>query len=248
MKNVIKAALVGGALVSATAFGQTINQNDLVIYMSSTSGNYFVDDTGIALSSVVNANGTLNTAVTSAELNSAASAAGLSSFVSDGGTISWTIVAVGNGSGSAGDQTVFTSSTSASIIQSHYNVGQAETNGLNEANFTTTDLQGGGSETCTASGNGGICNAALLGTPWKTAMSGNTAIVGTAGSGGSMTLFSATATSGLPTITSTGETISWSSTSGFTVTATATPLPAAAWLLGSGLLGLIGVGRRRRAA
>jgi len=31
-------------------------------------------------------------------------------------------------------------------------------------------------------------------------------------------------------------------------TTTQAPLPAAVWLLGSGLLGLIGVGRRRRAA
>jgi hypothetical protein len=48
-----------------------------------------------------------------------------------------------------------------------------------------------------------------------------------------------------------GATIDMSATGVITVTnsgATPVPLPAAVWLLGSGLLGLFGVGRRRKAA
>jgi hypothetical protein len=244
MKNVIKAALVGSALVSASAMGQSLNANDLVIYITDSNGTYYAADTGISLSSVVNANGTANTLPTAAQLN--ADAPNLNAFLAQGGTFTWTIAAAGTPTNGSGDQIVFTSNNT-NIATKYGPVDTGINNAINFATVIQTDLQGNGTgSSCVVSASDGYCTGSISATQWKQGFGSSSSIVSTAGLNGSLALYSVT--SGPTTVVNTGETITLTST-GFTVTgASATPLPAAAWLLGSGLLGLIGVGRRRRAA
>jgi hypothetical protein len=70
------------------------------------------------------------------------------------------------------------------------------------------------------------------------------------GLGQQMNLYALTGNSGLGQAQSyvLGTNLTLSSTGSLSVGAAAVPLPAAVWLFGSGLLGLIGVGRRRAAA
>jgi hypothetical protein len=245
MKNAIKAALVGGALVSASAFGQTLNPNDLVVYITDSNGTYYADDTGIALSSVVNASGGAATLPTAAQLNG--NAPNLDAFLAQGGTFTWTIAAAGTATNSPGDQIVFTSNNT-NIATKYGPVDTGINNAINFASVISTDLQGNGTGSgCITSTHDGYCTGSISATQWKQGFGSSSSIVSIAGLGGSMALYSVTS-GATSTVVNTGETITLTST-GFTVTgASATPLPAAAWLLGSGLLGLIGVGRRRQMA
>ena len=244
MKNVIKAVLAGGALVSASAFGQSLNSSDLIIYISDSNNTFYAADTGISLSSVINANGTGNVLPTAAALN--ADAPNLDAFLAQGGTFTWTIAAAGTNTGNPGDQVLFTSNNTN--LGTKYGPVDTGINNMNSfAAVITTYLDGNGAgSSCVTSTTDGYCSGAVSATAWKQGFGSSTSVLSTAGLNGSLALYSITA----PTasgVVNTGETITLTST-GFTVTgATQTPLPAAAWLLGSGLLGLIGVGRRRRA-
>ena len=94
-------------------------------------------------------------------------------------------------------------------------------------------------------GNGGSTN--LYGQSNGVTQAGN-------GLGASLGLFGVTGNNGTGTVQSyvLGDNLTLSSTGALTVGSTSTtpptvPLPAAVWLFGSGLLGLLGVGRRRAA-
>lgn len=85
-------------------------------------------------------------------------------------------------------------------------------------------------------GGGAVPNAATLGT------TANLYYV-TAGAGGTTTTPVSTTLEGTASLSASGLTLTGNSTSGGG--STTTPLPAAVWLLGSGLLGLTGVARRK---
>jgi hypothetical protein len=242
MKGAIKAALVGGALVSASAFGQTLNSNDYIVYIDdTTTGTFYAEDTGVSLSSVVGSTGAAVGQLTAAELNAGSN---LSAFLAQGGTFLWTVAAAGTSTNTAGDQIVVALSSGAPSFTKYGTVDGGINNADNFAQVIQTDLI---NSPVHVSATDGWTNATVSATGWKDGFGGSTAVVSSAGLNGSLTLYALT--SGSPsTATNTGETITLTST-GFSVTGgVTTPLPAAAWLLGSALLGLVGVGRRRQAA
>lgn len=242
MKNVIKALLAGGALVSASAFGQTLNSNDLVVYISDSNGSFYAGDTGISLSSIVNANGSANVLPTAAALN--ANLGNLDAFLAQGGTFTWTIAAAGPSTNAPGDQIVFGYSTGTLTTAKYGTIDTAIGNAQTFAGVIQTDLVNSSTASSASDGYGTF---SVTASQWQHGFSGGINTVSTAGLNGALTLYSLVSTTGNPSVTNTAEQITLTST-GFTTNLTSTPLPAAAWLLGSGLLGLIGVGRRRRAA
>jgi hypothetical protein len=243
MKHSIKTALLGGALASASAFGQTLDANDYIVYIEDTANStFYAEDTGASLSSVVGSTGSAVGQLTAAQLNAGRN---LSAFLDQaGGTFIWAVAAAGTATNNPGDQIVVGLSSGAPNFTKYGTVDTGINNADNFAQVVQGDLQNSGVQT---SATDGWTNATITASQWKEGFGGSTAVISTAALNGSLTLYALT--SGTPSsATNTGEVITLTST-GFSVTGgVTTPLPAAAWLLGSGLLGLIGVGRRRQAA
>jgi hypothetical protein len=258
MNSLIKISAVGSLALGGVAAHAAIvvptssnKPGDVLLFADIFNGTTLVDgyvgDTQVTVDSVVGGKNPGN------YLASGDSA--LSAFLGEataGTTVLWSVLGGGFKSGGTAAEFVTTSSTNK---VNGTNGGEllSWVTGLNEQVNTINGFIGTATSThttniSTTSGIGynppGLVNDA---SNW---WGGNQPTVVT-GLGSSATLFAVTAAGqgGINTATATPEfTVSLTS-SGLTYTAISTvPLPAAVWLLGSGLLGLVGVARRKIAA
>jgi hypothetical protein len=277
MKNLVRFA-VAGALMAGYATAQAQNlpstgNSDLWVFVSNQAAQTtFAEDTGISLSSLVPtasmvANSVLSTAIT-ANFSLAASSA-LTSYInaanSAGQTLEWAV-----------DGIQYPSTTSGTgyrkpggILSITDNVGDpSKTSQLQLSALQTVGIgfQGDMSYLLPSYTAGGtvynFANGSSAGQVWgktngnnagSTDLYGQGAEQAGVGLGTAATLYGMTGNSG------TGTVQSYVLGTNLTLTANGTlqvggttpppvPLPAAVWLFGSGLLGLVGVGRRRAAA
>ncbi len=271
------AALVGGAAQAQiiTNTPATAGGSDLVLFVSDlTTGKYFAQDLGNPLDSVyskskVQSDGVLHTDGTfSLPSSFSQTDALLGSFLasnSSSDNVEYSVLAADHTSTTSGlgsqrfllttphDLTGGNPVGSQQPFFTNGNVNTAAT-GLNSlvkfvnnnyGTSNTSSLSGWGDSTAQGTVSQGK-NAPLS---WISTSLGNGAAIGTAQN---LFLF-ATNGAGLSSAANTyvGGTVNINSAGVITYTAPATspvPLPAAVWLFGSGLLGLIGVGRRRSVA
>jgi hypothetical protein len=272
MKTVIKFALIGAALAGGAAQAATITNlpskaggSDLILAVTDTTTNhFFVQDLGNQLDTIysksqVQADGVLATpgsftTPTSISGNDALLASFLSSQTA-GDTIQWTILAAdstGSTSTASGANRALLTSvnplTDPNNTFSNVNVATFSSNLQKFAAFinsSTSGYAGGNTSSKYGWGDGQVAsdgkNAPVS---WIAPTLGNGAAIGTAQT---MYLFGTNGNgSSSQSNIYVGGTVSIDSLGNITVAnASATPIPAAVWLLGSGLLGLMGVGRRR---
>ncbi|MGA2776374.1 MAG: VPLPA-CTERM sorting domain-containing protein [Steroidobacteraceae bacterium] len=265
MNNLVKLGIAGGL-----ALGSLAAQAGITVGTSSTPGNaiLFADifngttlvkayagDTGFSLTALAGgATGSFEDA-------------NLTSFLAadaPGDTVDWLVVGAGGNSGPAPATVVSTGGTLATALNTirtqngatlvGWNIELTPVvnllNGLIAAGSTPTANSWLGTNNGTTAGN----SFAPFGTTNDASnLGGSTGQVATAGLG-SVTLYSLSAASqsgGAPASITPVLDVSLSSANGLTFSAISTapvPVPAAIWLLGSGLLGLAGVSRRKSAA
>lgn len=278
MKASIKLALVGAAaLVSTTTFANTLLSttsstngvgSDLILFVSDlTTGHYYAYDTGVNIDAVETvaqvqaahtANGNALITQSPATGTLAFSGAGLNlgtvgTFISglaSTDNIQWAIDAADGrttAGATVGASRLLVSSTSTSqpysVTQGNLTSGGSNLKGLISAwnaqgNVDTSTSVGWGTGTYGNFGPFGwigsnTVSGAALGTAQSLFMySGNGVAANTA---------NVQVTSGTFTLSSAG-------VLSYTPGTPPVPVPGAAWLLGSGLFGLVGIARRRRAA
>lgn len=283
LKHAVRAALVGAAFVSTGALAANVTGTDLIVFVQdSTTGTYYIGDTGIALTSVLSVaqiqaaetassigqavDFTTMVTPTAASLNAAPN---LSSFITShsGDTLTWAIMSgapntVNGGSGA--NEFLFTSSktgtnsaglgvmdaggvqsllgtaveTATGTALSQYNGWISTINGATLTSNTSTSVGFGVGTGGVPAKNAFISSLFPVGASVGTAQNLYNFSETALGQGGGVNGFEGTQQI---TLNANGTFTVGSGTSGV-------PVPAAAWLLGSGLLGLFGVGRRRRAA
>lgn len=272
MKSAIKLVLVGAALIGGAANAANINTlggaaggSSLVLLLkdSTTSQFYFEEMTGINVDALrtkaqvaadpniynIDGNGTTGPLNGVSALNF--SSANLTAFVTShaGDNITWTILGTDTtgGTQAAGSQrAVFTSTLdmingnsfwdSAGVAATAQNMNSFFKDDINTHTFTNgVSTQSGWGDTTQG-----------LHAPDTWASIGNGAAVGTA-----QTLFmvSTEGAGADANVYATSYSLTLNASGAITgaPTSAPVPLPAAVWLLGSGLLGLLGVGRRRNA-
>lgn len=277
VKTAVAGALALGA-TSAFAIGvPSSNSSDLILYVDAFSGTsvagVYAYDTGISLSSLMSGgfvSGASNNSTAFTGLNKSTTAGpGFASFVSShaGDTFSWTIeggqyvnptfaagtpTAAGNANnvqpGTA--LAIFTSPTLTSVLPkastattvNFYNFLNGLQNDITSGSMT--GLQTATETTATAEGPNLPQNKyAFLAGP-DLAATGSTAV--------SLFGFTGNGVNGGTLQSYLLGTVSFTSAGALTFsqnpTGTPVPLPAAVWLFGSGLMGLVGVSRRRKAA
>jgi hypothetical protein len=225
------AALALGA--SAAQAGTTPGEIVFSIWNNVTSASGFTFDTGL--------NSSTFTGSSSASFTLGAGAVA----AYNSGQAQWNLFA----SSSAGNLLTSTISNKAADIGTGANAGDTDI-------AVSSALSAAGSYYSTLSSNQ-VSSLATTGAVWANAMSSGGQQIGDktdqvgagsvffetlSGLDGSATLFSGTWTLSFNGAvgSATAATLSWIPTS------TSVPLPAAVWLLGSGLMGLAGVGRRRK--
>ena len=277
LNKAIAAVLAVGAAVAssgANAANTIVNLpttsggSDLVLFVSdTTNGEYFAQDLGVTLNSTgvtaasVAAGGVFTTAGSFTTPTSfAGSDAALASFLSadsagvTAGDVSYSIMAADDTSSQqtpGTERALLTSTQDYSVVSptTTFTNGNIKTYVAGAKTFfaqINADYLGSNTNTSYGWGNSGTLN-----TPnsFISASLTNGATLGTAQT---MYVFG-TNGAGLSAASNpyVGGTVNVSSTGVITVTnsggGTPVPVPAAVWLLGSGLLGLIGVGRRRAA-
>ena len=269
MNTLIKAAIAGALSLGATgAFAATgqpwSNSSDLILVVENASTHAaYALDTGITLNSVLPtgslvSNATLNTSL--AGINDAISASpALQSFLAANPAAgdAWTLEGGqwnGGGSASATNsntkapgaaKAVFTSDNgtvnNTNVTTKTLGNMQSFLNGLNTDIIAGGGLNGLESASETSSATGSLSADARYGfwTNMDFSSLGSAAIQLFGFSGNNTTGKLQSYILGTATLDANGN---------LTIKGSATPLPAAVWLLGSGLLGLFGVSRRRATA
>jgi hypothetical protein len=272
MKTLVRFAVAGALLVGAqAAFAQTApaNASDLWLFVSDpAAGVTFAEDTGYSLSALLPTSG--DTAGTILGTNSASNAgsidlaesSALATFISTYGAsnLEWGVlgtlqagaqpnkagnnVAVGSAAPTAGNLSSISQLVVAPNLEQTTAAFQSDVGAL-VSNYTV----GGKNYTWNAAGSA----VNLWGSTSGTDNGGSTDFYGAGiqqagnGLGAVVSLYGITGNG------TTGQTNSYDLTDALTLTAggvleaSPVPIPAAVWLFGSGLLGLIGVGRRRAA-
>lgn len=257
MKNLAKLGLAGALALGGSMAAQAAVQipgsygpaGDLFlfanVYSGSTLVNSYVGDTGVAVSGSVGAHTFL--ASSDANLNTL-----LTQAQAGGNTIVW-MLAGGWGQAGTGNPYEVTSASSLAAIHTPNGVllgngGQQLSARLNFL-FPAASTANSVLMANTSSLNGTLFNPGA--TVADISNWGNaTGNVTTTGLGTSAGLYLMTGGNG-STLTGTFTAESFNavlSATGLSISSTAVPLPAAAWLLGSGLLGLAGVARRKSVA
>jgi hypothetical protein len=275
LKTAIKLALVGAVLAGGAAnadvianTGLSTSGSDLVLFVSdTTSHSYYTYDLGTQLGSLFNisrvvsdaaagndynlATGNVGSFTTSASLG--LTAPGLASFLgatAAGDNVKWSILATNTSGGSfaAGSRLFLASAPTDTLFQGEGNSSQASTMaGATTTFFGNVNAAGGASGPLTSTaigwgvGAGASAPNSFVGPDFANGGDVGTAqnlyILATYGNGNDANVYAST------------NTITLSNAGVLTVSGTtpAVPLPAAVWLFGSGLLGLVGVGRRKAA-
>lgn len=267
MKNLIQSAVVATALVAGVAnAGITVNAptngaSDLVLYVTGFSGatatDFYVYDTGVSLNTVFAKSNVVSTDTidtTKLTYNTAFNVgSGLSSFLSShsGDTFSWAVqafdtagyTAIGVGAYTLGNlRSLFSSANYAPTVQDTANIS-LKTNMTGWNGFVAALASGaakGWQDPSNSYGRQSTNSFAmnrLTGGDLGQAENLWVQVVNTAGNGGAKAaIYESVATF---TLDAQGN---------LTVTnpnPPPVPVPGAVWLLGSGLLGLVGVSRRR---
>jgi len=278
MKLAIKLAIAGSVLAAGAAQAQLITNtpktaggSDLILFVSDlTSNKFFIQDMGNPLDSIyskatVVTDGVLTTQGHFTTPNSISGTdSALVSFLGTttaGDNIQYSFISSDHTATNEalGAQRFLTTSTldlsggtpyGASPAFSNSNINQASNNfssfvtWINNNCITGNTCASGWGDSSSLGQTSGGKNAPLS---WISAQFGNGAALGTA----SNMYMMATNGAGLASLGNTyvGGTVDVSAQGVVTVTNGApVPLPAAVWLFGSGLLGLLGVGRRRTLA
>jgi hypothetical protein len=276
LRKAIASVLVAGAALAATAANAatiinvpaTNGGSDLVLFVSDpTSGQYFAEDLGVTMTSLVSQSQVISDGVLTSPktftVPTLSGGAALSSFLAGiagdvaAGDVSYSIMAADDFSSTE------TAGASRALVTSVNNYGQSPLTPVNtftngsvhsfaagaKTFFADINNNYAGGNTSASYGWGVGTGATLAPNSFISASLGNGALIGTQQT---MYIFGING-SGVASVSNVyvGATIDLSANGTITVTngsATPVPLPAAVWLLGSGLLGLVGVGRRRRAA
>jgi hypothetical protein len=219
----------GGALMSATALGQTLNPNDFIVYIQDTSNStFYAADTGVPLSSIVGANGSLKVALTAAQLNAGPN---LAAFLAQGGNFVWAIAAAGTATDNPGDQIVVGLASGAPSFDKYGTVDTGIDNANNFAEVLQADLMDAGVQT---SATDGWTKAVITDDEWQRAFGDSEAVISSAALNAPLTLY--TLTSGEPdTATNTTEVITLTA-SGFTVA----PIPPVMPTVAPAIAGTLG--------
>jgi hypothetical protein len=272
IKLAVKLALAGAALAGGTANAALINNtgafgaSDLVLFVTNTATNTsFVGDLGITLDSLktlsavaadngsstfYNAGGTGTTGSINMPSGLNYTSSNLTTFLGGcGTTCQWTVLGTNPQSGSTSAMTGFTSTTiPASLVD------------INGGGWPTNILTGGSAVNVNAffagvNGVSGYLNN-VGPTTWNPVDPNHNSMWGAnlpdgAALSTAQNLYVVAGTpadpNGLAGVYAGQYTLSLSATGGLVIDGggTAVPLPAAAWLFGSGLLGLAGIRRRR---
>jgi hypothetical protein len=276
MKTISSLLLAGAAVgAAATANAQITSTNDLILFVTDTSNNQaFVQDLGTLTSNVGStaggsysissgAIGTIsNPSIASGILNASGIDTSLASFLTtnSGGNFVYGILGFsGNGGAGPGQSTgVQTLDASSAQVLAEVAAGTSNFNATNlyesepsSSNAVTlvqgigsflTAVQSGTNTTPYGASTGtGAQGASTLGTPndYKLGSTVYLWAIASNGAGVDANFYA----SNTAIVVGTNGSITGLSSGGTTV-----PLPAAIWLLGSGLVGLAGISRRRSAA
>jgi hypothetical protein len=268
--------LAGFATAQAQVQTPSSGASDLWLFVSDQqAGTSFAEDTGISLSSLMpsnqlaaaNSNTVLSTAI-NASINLGPTAA-LTSYTnsanSAGQTLEWAVLGAqfpgqtNNSSikGVGKDLTIFSAPSSAGpnignnyILSTLANIGSPFDG---DVTYLAKTYTAGGQTYAFSAGTAGgnVWGASTGGNGGSTNLYAQLPDQSGIGLGTSVSLYGATGNGNTGNVQSyiLGTNLTLSSTGTLTVGSTSpVPLPAAVWLFGSGLLGLIGVGRRRAAA
>lgn len=249
------ASMTPGSLGSTSTPGST---GDLILFADvyNSSGAFlgaYVGDTGVSAGTSGSTVGTTTSAFDDSNLKSLLSLA-------SGNTIMWAIEAAGGngaGNGTAGPSPYVVSTGNATNGSQFSNLkgiqlGQMANAWDSQVGTLSGQAASGSNSVLLPTGNpltaGGTGFNPTGTTPDASDWYNNSGFVATNGLGSaSLYLMTATdtgtTTRDVTTLLS-GYTVSLTS-SGFTITSSTVPLPAAVWLLGSGLLGLAGIARRK---
>jgi hypothetical protein len=274
MKTLIRIAVAGALMAGyATAQAQSLpssGSSDLWLFVSDqTSKTTFAEDTGVSLSSIMGGSYTANASLASKPANFSVAASGaLTSYLnaasSAGHTLEWSVLGAQfdgtNGANDPGNRTpgtaieVFDFASGASadnkvkgMIFSNGatldNGWEGDLNGLKNAGYTA-----GGTTYTLNNQNYGVWGNGLGAVPGSTNLYGTGIDQSGVALNQQVSLYGVTGNSSAGKLQSylLGSNLSLSNAGVLSVSSV--PLPAAVWLFGSGLLGLIGVGRRKAAA
>jgi hypothetical protein len=271
MKTFVRLAVAGALIAGAQAsYAQSANSTDLWLFVSDPSASVtFAEDTGISVNSLLPTSGDVansvlgtNSASSAGSIDFAASPA-LTNFINTFGAsnLEWAVlgtqssavkpnaagsnIAIASAAPTAGN----TSSISTMVVN---NTLKTLTAGfLQDEGYLATGYTSGGESFAWSAGN------PVAGNVWGAGGHGdNTGSTDLYGAGvlqDGNSLGTALSLYGITGNGGTGQVQSYDLTDTLTLTANGTlevapvPVPAAVWLFGSGLLGLIGVGRRRAA-